>query len=213
VNTPGSDAPAPASGPWIAMWYAPRPTMRRLLDAGRGGAPVLAALLGISQALDQAASRDLGARLGLPAILAGCAVGGAAAGLVTLFTAAWLLRWTGSWLGGTGRAPQVRAALGWGQVPAVCAMPLWIPVILAGGVEVFRAQPEIPDAAASLTILACGLAMAAAALWGIVTSVACLAEAHRFTFARALASVGLGLFVLAIPAGAVGMVYVAMSGR
>jgi hypothetical protein len=195
------------------MWYAPRAAMRRVLDAGGRGVLPLAVLLGISQALDQAANHDLGSRQGLPAILLGSVAGGAVAGIAFVFLAAALLRWTGSWLGGRASAADVRAALTWGQVPAVSAMPLWIPVVLVGGVQVFRAQPEIPDAAASLTILACGLAMAVAAIWGLVTSVACLAEAQRFSSWRALASVGLALFVLAIPAGAVGIVWVAVSAR
>lgn len=210
MGVPGDDVRA--ATPWIAMWYAPRAATRRVLDAGGRGAWPLAALLGISQSLDRAASLDLGSRHGLPAILIGSVVSGAVAGPVFLLLAAWLVRWTGSWLGGRASAAEVRVALAWGQAPAVSAMPLWIPVVLAGGVEVFRAQPEIPDAAASLTILGCGIAMAVAAVWGAATAVVALAEAQRFTTWRALGSVGLALFVLAIPAGAVGIAWVAVRG-
>ncbi len=195
------------------MWYAPRAAMRRVLDGGGRSAWGLAVFLGVSQALDQAARLDLGNRHGLPAILLGAAVGGAVAGPAFVLVAAPLLRWTGSWLGGRARAAEVRAALTWGQIPTVSAMPLWVPVLLAGGVQVFRSEPDVPDAAASMTILACGLAMAVAAVWGVVTSVACLAEAQRFSISRALASLGLALFVLSIPAGAVGIAWVALSGR
>jgi hypothetical protein len=55
--------------------------------------------------------------------------------------------------------------------------------------------------------------MAVAAAWGVVTSILCVAEAHRFGVAKALAAVGLGLFVLSIPAGAVGMVVVFLRTR
>ncbi len=211
--SPAGTGARPALGAWLGMWVAPRSTLRRILDAGGRGAWPLAALLGVSQALDQAASHDLGSRHGLPAILAACLAGGVLAGPLVLLLAAVLLRWTGSWLGGKGSGADLRAALAWGQVPAVSATPLWIAVVLAGGVEVFRAAPEIPDAAASLTILACGVAMAAAAIWGVVTSLLCVAEAHRFGAGRAIAAVGLGLFVLSIPAGAVGMVIVFLRTR
>jgi hypothetical protein len=211
VDAPGNDVGATTR--WIAMWYAPRAAMRRVLDGGGRARWPLAALLGVSQALDQAARLDLGNRHDLPAILLGAAVGGAVAGPAFVLLAAALLRWTGSWLGGRATAAEVRTALTWGQVPAVSAMPLWVPVLLAGGVQVFRSEPDVPDAAASATIVACGLAMAVAAVWGIVTSVACLAEAQRFSLGRALASLGLALFVLCIPAGAVGIAWMALWGR
>ncbi len=210
---PDRPAAAPASGPWVAMWYAPRVVMRGVLDAGGRAAWPVAALLGISQALDQAANHDLGSRHGLLAILAGSALAGAIAGPVVAGVAAALLRWTGSWLGGRASASQVRAALTWGQIPAASATPLWIPIVVAGGVEVFRARPDVPDAAASATILACGLAMAVAALWGVATSVACLAEAQRFSAWRALGSVALAILLLAVPAGVVGIAIVAVTGR
>ncbi len=210
MGVPGDEVRA--ATPWIAMWYAPRAATRRVLDAGGRGTWPLAALLGLSQALDRAASLDAGSRHGLPAILLGSVLAGAVAGPAFVLVAAWLVRWTGSWLGGRASAAEVRAALAWGQVPAVSAMPLWIPVLLAGGLEVFRSRPEIPDAGASMTILGCGIAMAVAALWGVATSVAALAEAQRFTIARSLASVGLAVFVLSIPAGAVGIAWVAVHG-
>jgi hypothetical protein len=186
------------------MWFAPRRTLRAILDSGdRRAVLPLAALLGISQALDQAANHDLGARAGLPAILAAGIAVGAVAGPLVLLVAGSVLRWTGSWLGGRGSAADVRAALAWGQVPAVSALPLWIPVLLAGGREVFRAEPDLA-ASAALTVLLCGLALAAAALWGAATSVLCVAEAHRFSAWRGLGSVLLGILLLALPAAAVG---------
>jgi hypothetical protein len=97
----------------------------------------------------------------------------------------------------------VRTALAWGQVPAVSALPLWVPVVLAGGRQVFRAEPDLP-ASAAFTVLACGLPMAAAALWGAVTTVLCVAEAHRFSGWRGLGSVLLGVLLVALAAAAVG---------
>ncbi len=201
--------PAPrTSGPWITMWYAPRATARRLIDSGAGGALPIAVLLGISQALDRGATHDLGATMGLPAILAiGVAVG-TAFGPLTLFVGAWLIRWTGSWLGGRATAAELRTALAWGQVPTVSAMPLWIPILLVGGVQLFRAEPRFASPADAFVILACGLAMGAAGIWGTVTSVLCVAEAHRFSGWKGLASVALALLVLAVPIGLVGMVVV-----
>lgn len=210
-----SDSPAPPAlrpaSPWVAMWYAPRATARRLIDSGTRGALPLAMLLGISQALDRAATRDLGATMGLPAILSlGVAVG-VVFGPLTLFLGAWLVRWTGSWLGGRGTAAELRTALAWGQVPTVSAMPLWIPILLVGGVELFRAEPHFANPADGLVILACGLAMGAAGIWGTATSVLCVAEAHRFSGWKGLASVALGLLVLAVPIGLVGMAIVLLS--
>ena len=211
MNGPDAATSPRPSGPWITMWYAPRATARRLIDSGAQGELLLAMLLGTSQALDRAATRDLGATLGLPAILAiGVAVG-VAFGPLTLFLGAWLLRWTGSWLGGRGTAAELRTALAWGQVPTLSAMPLWIPILLVGGVELFRAEPRFESAADGFVILVCGLAMGAAGIWGTVTSVLCVAEAHRFSGWKALGSVALALLLVAVPVGLVGMAMVLLS--
>lgn len=208
--------PAPAAARqerFLSLWFAPRRTLRAVLDAGdRRAVLPLAALLGVSQALDQAANHDAGARASLPAILAAGIASGAVAGILVLFLAGWLLRWTGSWLGGRASAADVRTALAWGQVPAVSALPLWVPVILAGGREVFRAAPEL-SASATATVLACGIAMAGAALWGAVTSVLCVSEAHRFSAWRGLGTVVLGLLVVALPAAAIGGAVRLLSAR
>jgi len=204
VTGAGAASATTRKGRWASMWFAPRRTLRAILDSGdRRAVLPLAALLGISQALDQAANHDAGARAGLAGILGAGILAGVVAGPLALLAAGWLLRWTGSWLGGRGSAAEVRTALAWGQVPAVSALPLWVPVVLAGGRQVFRAEPDLP-ASAAFTVLACGLAMAAAALWGAVTTVLCVAEAHRFSGWRGLGSVLLGVLLVALPAAAVG---------
>jgi hypothetical protein len=185
------------------MWIAPRATMRRILDAGPGASTwVLAALLGVSQALDQAANHDAGATHGLATVLGLSVVVGALAGPVVVLLLGALARWTGSWLGGTGSAAEVRAALAWGQVPSVTAIPLWIPVVLVGGREVFVAHPELADPAATLIVLVCGLAMAGSALWGAVTTVLAVAEAHRIAAWRSFVATLLALIFLAVAVGA-----------
>jgi hypothetical protein len=195
------------------MWFAPRRTLRAILDSGdRRAVLPLAAALGVSQALDQAANHDMGARAGLPAILATGIAVGAVAGPLVLLLAGSVLRWTGSWLGGRGSAVELRTGLAWGQVPAVSALPLWVPVILAGGREVFRAAPEL-SASATATVLACGIAMAGAALWGAATSVLCVAEAHRFSAWKGLGTVLLGLLVVALPAAAIGVAIHLLAAR
>jgi Yip1 domain len=195
------------------MWYAPRATVRHLIDGRAGGALPLAALLGISQALDRAASRDAAASMSLPAILALSVAAGAVAGPAMLYVSSWLVRWTGSWLGGHASAAELRTAIAWGQVPTISAMPLWIPVLLVGGLEMFRAEPRFADPSESLVVLICGFAMAAAAIWGTVTAVLCVGEAHRFSAWRALGSLALAVAVVAVPLGAIGMVVALLSSR
>ncbi len=201
---PPSPRPAsPLTGRWLGMWIAPRATMRRILDAGPGASTwVLAALLGMSQALDQAANHDTGATHGLATVLGLSVLAGTVGGPVVVLLLGALARWTGSWLGGTGSAAHVRAALAWGQVPSVTAMPLWIPVVLVGGRGVFVAHPELADPAATFTVLVCGLAMAGSVLWGAVTSVLAVAEAHRIPAWRAFVAILLAVIFLAVAVGA-----------
>ncbi len=185
------------------MWVAPRPTMRRILDAGPGASTwVLASLLGVSQVLDQAANHDAGAAHGLAPVVVTSVLVGAVAGPVVVLLLGALARWTGSWMGGTGSAADVRAALAWGQVPSITAMPLWIPVVLVGGRGVFVAHPELADPAATFLVVVCGLAMAGSAVWGAVTSVLAVAEAHRLAPWRAFGATLLAVLFLAIALGA-----------
>lgn len=204
MNDPGPASAAARQGRLLSMWFAPRRTLRAILDSGdRRAVLPLAALLGVSQALDQAANHDAGARTGVVEILGAAIASGAVGGVLVLFLAGWLVRWTGSWLGGRGSDSDMRTALAWGQVPALSALPLWVPVVLAGGREVFRADPDL-SASAAVTVLVCGIAMAGAALWGAVTSVLCVAEAHRFSCWKGLSSVLLGVLLVALPALAIG---------
>jgi hypothetical protein len=83
---------APLAGRWLGMWIAPRATMRRVLDAGPGASTwVLAALLGVSQALDQAANHDTGATHGLA--MAGSALWGAVTSVLAVAEAHRIAAW------------------------------------------------------------------------------------------------------------------------
>jgi hypothetical protein len=109
-----------------------------------------------------------------------------------------LLRWTGSLLGGTAKAVEVRAAIAWSSV-------LTIIVSLAGFAIRFLApvpsQPPVAQAMSAVlaywrSILPYLIISAPLWLWWWTVSFKCLGEVHRFSAWRALGSSLIGILVL-----------------
>jgi Yip1-like protein len=109
-----------------------------------------------------------------------------------------LLRWTGSLLGGTAKAVEVRAAIAWSSV-------LTIIVSLAGFVIRFLAPvPSQPPLAQSMSavmaywrsILPYVIISTPLWLWWWTVSFKCLGEVHRFSAWRALGSSLIGILVV-----------------
>jgi hypothetical protein len=162
---------------------------------------ILAALSGIAQALDNAVSRSAGDTLPLSLILSICLIGGPLGGLVSLYLFGALLRWTGSWLGGTGTAAEVRAAIAWSAVPTTAGLLLWLPMLALLGVDMFTSfAPQIvvsPLVVMSLSGFT--LLLLALSIWNVALSILCLAEAHRFSGWHAFGAWLLAILLFTVP--------------
>ena len=188
--------------PWLSIWTKPRRTMRQILDDDPERLVlVLAALGGISQALDNASTRSAADHLSLLAVLAGAVALGAVGGIVGLYVSAVVLRVTGSWLGGTASSRELRAALAWPNVLTAWALLLWIPELLLFGRELFTTEMPRTDASLPLTVTFFCFAFVeiVIAIWSVVVVVKCVAEAQRFSAWRALGSICVAIaFVLGV---------------
>ncbi|MGA9722346.1 MAG: YIP1 family protein [Candidatus Binatus sp.] len=109
-----------------------------------------------------------------------------------------LLRWSGSLLGGTAKAVEVRAAIAWPSV-------LTIVIALASFVVGFLAPPPSqPPASPSMnaalqywrSILPYLIISAPLWLWWWIVSLKCLGEVHRFSAWRALGTTLIGFLLL-----------------
>ncbi len=196
------DAPARPLNPWLSMFVRPRQTMRQILDGESTRFVVgLAMLGGVLIMLDNASKNGLGESMPVATILGMAVLIGVPVGLTMLYLGGAVIGWTGSWFGGRGTAAEVRAALVWGRVPLYWAGLLWLPYIGLFGGDVFlnelpsvEAQPWALFVLLNLAVLETVLGV-----WGLVTLVFAVAEAHRFPAWNALGSIVTAMVLVVVP--------------
>ncbi len=196
------DTPARPPNPWLMMFVRPRQTMRQILDGDSTRFVVALAMLGgVLTVLDRASFNGMGDRIAVSTIFAMAIPVGVLAGLIMLYLGGAVIQWTGSWFGGRGTVAEVRAALAWGRMPFYWAGLLWLPYLGFFGGEVFMsdlpsvmAQPWLLFVLINLAVLEVGLG-----IWGLVTLVLAVAEAHRFPAWNSLGSIVVGMVLVVIP--------------
>lgn len=198
--------------PWTSIWLRPRATIQHIVDTELERHVVaLAALSGIVQALDNASGRSAGDSLPFPVVLGLVFILGPLVGLIGVYLWAWLLRWTGRWLGGQATLPQLRTALAWGSVPMIAGgVPLFLVLILIGP-ELFTESTPRLDARPTLAIAVLGLILVQVVLtlWGIVTLLKTVAQVQGFSVWRAFVNNVAPLLII-VAAGVAAAVVVPM---
>lgn len=192
-----------APNPWLTMWTRPRRTVRTLVETRPDHLVLLlAGLAGVGQVLDRASFRSMGDDYSITMILVAAVVLGPVFGIISLHVGAALIRWTGSWLGGSASTEHVRTALAWGGLPQVVGVFLWVPAFLLFGEELFTTATPRLEASGGLAALMVlyGLTSIVLGVWSIVLVLKGVGETHGFSAWRALGSV---LLVLLMVVGAV----------
>jgi Yip1 domain len=177
--------------PFLTIWTRPRATIRAIVDTRpEHHVLLLAAIGGVYNALGQATLRGSGDVIPTAGVLGICLILGPISGLFSLYVGGYLLRWSGSKLGGRATDQQVRAAIAWSTVPAVVLVLLWIPKLVLFRSDLFTT--EMPRIAANpgLGLLMLGFAALdlILAVWSFVLLLKCLGEVHGFSAWRAIAS-------------------------
>ncbi len=197
-----SAAPARPLYPWLTMFVRPRQTMRQILDADPTRFVVpLAMLAGVLTVLDRASIDSMGDRMPVSSIFAIAFPVGVIVGLVMLYLGGAVIQWTGSWFGGRATAGEVRAALAWGRMPFYAAGLLWLPYLVFFGGEVFMSEMPSVEARPWLLLVLINLAVLEVGLsiWGMITLVLAVAEAHRFPAWNSLGSIALAVVLVGVP--------------
>ncbi|QDU94367.1 Yip1 family protein [Lignipirellula cremea] len=182
--------------PFRTIWTRPRETVRRIIAVNPElHVVLLACLAGIGETLDRASMRNLGDKMPLAAILGVALVFGPLGGLLSLWVGSHLIRLSGNWMGGAGNRESIKTAIAWASVPAVFALPLWIPAIAFFGSDMFTAATPRLDAQPVLWIpfVAIALVEIVLGVWGFVLLCNTIAEVQGFHSAWA----GLGNLILA----------------
>jgi hypothetical protein len=167
----------PPERPWLSIWTRPRQTVRALLDYDpEYWVKRLAVLSGAVSGLSSGVDLERGIIWINILVLT---VLGAVFGIVALYISAAIAVWAGRFLGGKGTTYHMRTALAWSSLTGVPATPLSLMIFLV---------PPIGagvDALIAVFLLALTIAIG---LWSFSIIVRAVAEVHRFSAWRSLAS-------------------------
>lgn len=200
--------------PWSSIWTQPRATIQQIVDTNpRHSVLVLAALAGIGDVLNRASVKHLGDHLHWPMILLLAAVIGPIGGILGLYVAGALLRWTGKWLGGNAPIEHVRAAVAWSNVPVIWALTLWVPQIAIFGQELFTAEtPRISAHPALIySLLGFGVIDFTVGIWTLVVFFKCLGQVQGFTAWKAVGNSLLATLIIIVPIALTILGYLALT--
>lgn len=194
------DTDKPRLNPWFSMWTKPRATIQQIVDEDPERLiVVLVSLSGVDNALSRASAKNLGDIFDWPIIILIAVIVGPIGGMVTLYIGSALVRWTGTWLGGTAPLQNIQSAMAWSCVPVIWALPLWIPKISLLGHELFTTETPTIDAnpAVALVVMAYAVVETTIGVWTIVIYLKCLGQVQGFSAWKALGnSVLAGLLVI-----------------
>ena len=185
-----TDAIASAPSPWRTIWFSPRQTIRRLIDGvvQTSWVPVVA-LAAVTQAFTASLDGDSGRLLSASdAVMPGVI---AAAQLVFgIVVGPFVLAFVGRWFGGDADPADLRQAIAWSYAPLAAVTIVWVPVLLA------RAANTATTEGVGVGVVVATVATVIAYVWSLPLLVIGVAEAQRFSIARAIGSI----LILAIPA-------------
>lgn len=188
--------------PWTSIWAKPRATIQQVVDMDpERFVLILAAVSGISQTLDRAVMKSSGDRMEFPVILGVAVILGSLIGIVSLYIAGVLIRWTGKWMGGRGTMQHIRAALAWPNVLVIWTLVLWIPEVVLFGDELFTTETPKMDASSSLLYLYFGFVAIEViiSVWFTIVLLKCLGQVQGFSAWKSLGNLLLALLAFVIP--------------
>jgi hypothetical protein len=191
--------------PYFTIWTEPRATIRRIVETNPTRNVIALAAFGPAVgALSNQWSKALGDTTNLsslwPIEVAFSVAFAAVLGVVSLYISGVILKWSGGLLGGVASRVEVRAALAWGQIPAIAAEIILLLAVLQG-----IAIPH-PTAAEMLKVdpafYKVGVVEGVLTIWGSIVVLYCIAEVHRFSAWRAFCATMIPALIAMVVLGA-----------
>jgi hypothetical protein len=196
--------------PFFTIWTEPRATIRRIVDTDPKRNVIALAAIGpaigaLAGQWSKAMQNNANLSVLWPLWVAFIVAIQAALGVVFLFILAAVFKWSGSLLNGVASQVEVRAALAWSQVIGIVGEIVLLISVLMGIPIPHQTPGTIPqiDPAFYKILFVEGIL----GFWGLIVSLKCVGEVHRFSAWRALAAmlipplialVGIGFIVFLI---------------
>lgn len=173
--------------PLTAIWYAPRKAMRSVIEyKPTSFVLTLAILYGITEMFDEAIGEEYGETLSLLPILLIILIGGALSGIIGLAITAGLSAVIGRWFGGTGYFKEMFKAISAAYIPVAFSIIIYLFHLIFVGAAIF-VEVEI-SFAQSIWLLFGGLITIVLSFWTLVLTFIAIAEVHKFSIWRAIAT-------------------------
>ncbi len=189
---------------WFTIWYQPRATIRRIVDADPhkfvlGLAFAAGAVASLYSLLNPAANSHW-PHLGPIGIALGVIFSGVVS-VISLYGLAALYRWSGGIIGGTATRVEMRSALAWAQVPG-----LYLQMV-----NIITAALGFDSAAVPAAVSPYSIVESLIGLWVFVILLKCIGEVHHFSAWRGLGAILIGtLAMFAVIAGIVATIWIAV---
>lgn len=191
------------------MWVKPRQTIREIIALNPSYRFYLLCLVyGFPVMLYFAQQSSLGQSMPVAAIFFFALIFSVLIGIIGMNIGAFLLYWTGKWIGGVGTYKQVRASIAWSNVTNVVNCLIW--VLLAGlfGGEVFLADfPVVPFTGRLLYVMNfIFLIQLVVSIWSFIIFLKSLGEVQGFSAWKALLNFLIPILVVFIGLWLVGFI-------
>jgi hypothetical protein len=188
--------------PWLTMWYSPRKTIRQIVDTDpQKQILLLSALLGISWALNQLSSRNVGDKFSFISVLFAAIIGGSIIGVILVYLVGALLHWTGQKFGGKAPVEHLRAAYAWSWIPNIWMLFIWLLVLLILGTDMFTSATPKIEATPILALILIGFTVVnvITGLLSFIFIISCISEVQQFSNWRAFGSLMTSVLILLVP--------------
>ena len=204
--------------PWLHIWVKPRAVIRQELDKSNREKNfiLLAIIIGMLTAITAYEQQSFGLNYGLMALIV--LIGGPVLGIITLYFGSWINAVVGRWIGGVGRASDLRVSMLRGSmVPSLATVAISLVDLLIRGEEYFVSVDTLVEVRGMniLDMVTGGtppilvLLSVIAFIWLAVVNLKSIGEAHGFSAWMALLTGVIIAAILVIPFMILGMIVAA----
>ncbi|MGB0894327.1 MAG: YIP1 family protein [Parashewanella sp.] len=189
--------------PWKSIWFKPRYTFKKLLINKSSNIIILfAAMYGFIQAVEDLTSNGQTDTL-ITALLSTVTalIFGSISGVIFLYLSAFLLWWTGRWLGGKASTANIRIAIGWSYLPLVISTAITLLIlILVDQTFVFSDKSLSIDSTLEwIAVITALILQITGLLLSLRIYVIGISEAQGFSVLKAIANIMCSIMVILLP--------------
>ena len=189
---------------WTTMWFAPRQTIRQIIDTDpKYRLTFLIILGGIGQTLSNTSVRGMGDLISTPGLIALSLIAGPISGYFSIYIMSFVLHWLSHRMKGQATLQEIRTSIAWSWVPIVTLLPLWIPRMILFRAVLFTAERPMIESQPILTALysVTNFVDQAIAIWSLMLLYIAISEVNKFSIWRGFGAVVLSGLIIAIPLG------------